>query len=553
MTDVTVHPPEEAGAFDDEPIAPLSTAPDQAAGEGPPGPRRSPVVALRRGWRQLTSMRTALILLFLLALAAVPGSLIPQRGLNAAKVRQFFTAHPTLAPILDRLSLFDVFAAPWFAAIYLLLFVSLIGCLTPRVRLHIRALRAKPPAAPRRLSRLSSHADFTTDLDPAAAVSAARGVLARRRFRVDVREEAAGAHSVAAEKGYLRETGNLLFHISLVVLLVGIALGGLFGYKGDVLVKEGDGFANIRSSYDDFTPARLFGDRELAPFSFSLKSFHASYQPNGEARTFDADVRYRTSPGGPQRSYDIRVNHPLAIAGVKIYLLGHGYAPHVVVRDPKGHVAFDAAVPFLPRDATFLSDGVIKVPDAQPRQIGFAGFFAPTAAIDPASGMVSAFPGARRPALVLTAYHGNLGLDNGVPLSVFSLDLAKLTQYTDGSGQPLSKLLTPGSTWTLPDGTSITFTGLEQYGTFQVTHDPGKRVALIAAALIVLGLILSLRVRRRRLWVRARPAEGADGGRRTVVEVGGLARTDADSFAEEFDGLVEKMRAATGTAQPNQE
>jgi hypothetical protein len=38
-----------------------------------------------------------------------------------------------------------------------------------------------------------------------------------------------------------------------------------------------------------------------------------------------------------------------------------------------------------------------------------------------------------------------------------------------------------------------------------------------------------------------------------VVEVGGLARTDADSFAEEFDGLVEKMRAATGTAQPNQE
>src|SRR6266487_1595780 len=88
----------------------------------------------RRSWRQLTSMRTALILLFLLAVAAVPGSVLPQRNVSAEKVTAWFGTHPRLAPLLDRLGGFDVFASPWFSAIYLLLFVSLVGCLVPRLR-----------------------------------------------------------------------------------------------------------------------------------------------------------------------------------------------------------------------------------------------------------------------------------------------------------------------------------------------------------------------------------------------------------------------------------
>ena len=99
------------------------------------------LAATPQRWRRLTSMRTALVLLFLLALAAVPGSLLPQRPLNQNKVDQYFADHPTLAPVLDRLGLFDVFGSPWFAAIYLLLFVSLIGCVLPRLRLHARAMR----------------------------------------------------------------------------------------------------------------------------------------------------------------------------------------------------------------------------------------------------------------------------------------------------------------------------------------------------------------------------------------------------------------------------
>src|SRR3712207_953716 len=100
-----------------------TTAPPTTAPETPPPPRDS-LALLRNTWRGLTSMRTALVLLFLLALAAIPGALLPQRSLNQRLVDQYFTDHPTLAPLLDDLRFFDVFAAPWFAGVYLLLMVS---------------------------------------------------------------------------------------------------------------------------------------------------------------------------------------------------------------------------------------------------------------------------------------------------------------------------------------------------------------------------------------------------------------------------------------------
>jgi cytochrome c biogenesis protein len=543
-----------AAASEDESAERLSTAP---APMPPAGRRASMLTTLRRGWRQLTSMRTALLLLALLALAAVPGSLLPQRGLNAAHVAQFYTVHPTLAPILDRLSLFDVFAAPWFAAIYLLLFVSLGGCLSRRIPLHLRSLRARPPKVPRHLGKLGAHDGWTLPAAPAASSGGGETVardiarlLRRRRFRVDVHPEPGGAIGVAAEKGYLRETGNLCFHLALVGLLVGVALTGLFGYKGNVLVTVGNGFSNTLASYDDFHPGRLFSASRLAPFSFTVTHFRASYLPSGEPKQFDARIHYRARPGAPRKTYDDRVNHPLDIGGTKLYLLGHGYAPVFRVVGADGTTAYDAPTPFLPQDGMFTSTGVVKVPGARPDQLGFSGVLFPTVGHSRSGRPVSTFPAARGPAVALNAYHGDLGLGSGSPQSVYALDFAGLRQYATPAGKPLSKLLRVGDTMQLPGGGSITFTGLRRWATFQTTHDPGAAVALGAAIAMIAGLLCSLWVRRRRVWVRVHPADPGPTGQtagRTVVEAGGLARTDADGFAEEFADLVAAMRAGDMT------
>jgi cytochrome c biogenesis protein len=378
----------------------LSTAPEPV---GPQRPRQL-MAPVRRLWRQLTSMRTALLLLFLLALGAVPGGFLPQRSLNPVRVDQYVAKHPTLAPILDRLSLFDVFAAPWFAAVYLLLFVSLVGCLVPRIRLHARALRKPPPQAPGNLARLPASARWETSVPAEEVLGLAERRL--RRWRTSRRGDALGA-----ERGYLRETGNLLFHVSLVLLLVGIAVGQFYGFKGTVLVKEGSGFANAIASYDDIHPGRRFRQDSLVPLHFTLDDFRATYGPDGKARTFDAKVHYATSPDAPMTPYDIRVNHPLHVGAAKVYLIGHGYNVHVVVREKDGQVALDdsVGVPCLPQDARFLSTCTIKVPETRGPQLGFEGAFTPTTVRDPKTGRVgSAHPAVQAPALTIVGFSGDL-------------------------------------------------------------------------------------------------------------------------------------------------
>ena len=516
----------------------LTTTPQADPEPAGPPPGLRPLELMRWGWRQLTSMRTALALLFLLALGAVPGSLVPQTGVDPVKVAQFKALHPSLTPLYEKLSLFNVYSAPWFAAIYLLLFVSLAGCVLPRSKQHWSAMRARPPRAPRNLGRLPAHESFSADAAPSAVLDNAEQELRRRRYRVDRTDD-----SVNAERGFLRETGNLVFHVSLIGLLVGVAVGNLFGYKGSVLVVEGNGFSNTLPEYDTFSHGARFDDTRLTPFTVSLDNLVVRYQAQGDQRgaprDFRATVSYTSAPGAASRRYDLRVNHPLVIDGTKVFLIGNGYAPVFTVRDSSGDKVFSGPVPFLPRDGNNTSDGVIKVPGARPKQLGFEGMFLPTAVIDKDLGPISEYPDAVLPRAVLNAWAGNLGDDTGVPQSVYKLVKTHMTQVKQANGKPLAKILAPGQQMDLPGGQgSIRFDGVRRYATLQVAHDPGKSYALLSAGLALAGLMLSLFVKRRRVWVRVTP----DPAGRTLVEVAGLART----AGEDRDGLADEVGQVAG-------
>lgn len=519
-----------------------------------PGPERGLgfVGWARWLWRQLTSMRIALILLFLLSLAAIPGSLVPQRATNPIGVDAFLRRHPSLGPIYDKLGMFHVYSSVWFSAVYLLLFVSLGGCIVPRVRQFGRALRSHPPAAPRNLRRLPVHTAWRTTDAPAEEVLRAAGkALRRRRFRVH-----ASGDAVCAEKGYLREAGNLLFHISLFGLLIAVAMGSLWRYQGSKLIVEGDGFANTLTQYDDFSSGSLYNVDDLAAFGFQLDRFRSSYEPSGSQRgtptVFAADVTYWTgagdqNPGQSQsgrRKATIEVNHPLEIGGAKVYLVGHGYAPVVTFRDAQGNIVQRGPVPFLPQDGNFTSSGVIKIQDAQDKngkavQYAFQGLFLPTAKIDPQRGPYSDFPALVYPALFLSAYHGDLGTNSGLPQNVYQLDTSHMKQFTTANGAPFTTAITPGQEVKLPGGAgTLTFEGVKQWATFQVSRRPGSGVALASAVVALAGLIGSLFVQRRRAWVRARP----DGTGSTEVELGGLARGESSKITGELADLAAELR-----------
>ncbi len=496
-----------------------------------PLPPLGTVGLLRWAWRQLTSMRTALILLFCLAVAAIPGSVFPQRGTNPLKVNDWLANNPTAGPILDRLGFFDVYSSPWFSAVYLLLFVSLVGCVVPRMGQHWRAMRTPPPPAPRRLLRLSEAREFRSTDDADHVLAEAQRWLRSHRWRVREGTDTDGTRWLAAEKGYLRETGNLVFHLALLVVLVAVGYGGLFGWKGNVIVREGDGFSDTLTQYDAWGGGRFVDPSALPPFSFTLDKFDVDFERSdaqrGAPRLFAAHVTYRDTPTSPAESITVGVNEPLSVDGAKVFLVGHGYAPHFIVKDSTGAVVFDDSVVFLPQDGNFTSTGVIKVPDADP-SLGFSALFLPTAAVDDVRGPHSTFPAADYPAAFMSAWTGDLGLDSGVPQSVYSLDTSRMTQLG------LESLL-PGDTWTLPDGKgSIELVGYERWASFQIAHDPGKELALAGAVLAILGLMGSLFIRRRRVWVKVWAAEPTG----TLVHVAGLSKTEAPGLAPEVADLA---------------
>jgi len=512
----------------------VGTPPGNGRGNPPAPPRRvlrGAIEWARWSWRQLTSMRTALLLLFLLALAAIPGSIVPQSRIDPIAVVDFATRHPHLAPWYTRTGLFDVFGSPWFAAIYLLLMVSLVGCIVPRLGKHLKAIRAIPPKAPQRLRRLPAHREWATDgtaggtdddVDVDAIMRDAKVAFKRQHYRVLDGADADGRRWVAAERGRHRETGNLLFHFAVLVVLLGMAVVSLFGFKGTALVIVGNGFSNTITQYDGYTAGRLFKPSRLVPFNLTFTNFIVKFEESGAtkgaAREFDATMQVTPEPGQPTVTDHLKVNHPLHIGNEQVHLIGHGYAPIVTVKDGNGNVAWSGPVAFLPQDGNFSSTGVIKVPDARPDQIGLQGLFLPSAYVDPVKGPISVFPDVENPALFLTAYIGNLGLDDGTPQSIYSLDTTGLAQLRTSDGQPFRVAMLPGDTEKLPDNAgTITYEGYQRWANLQISSRPGTMIVLFGAIAALVGLMGSLFIPRRRAWVRVENNAG-----RTMIVLAGL-------------------------------
>ncbi len=527
-----------------------------AANPTPPSmpPALGPLQMARWAWRQLTSMRTALVLLLLLALAAVPGSVIPQTNIDAGGVSTWKADHPRLAPVYDFLGLFHVFSSVWFSAVYLLLMVSLVGCVVPRLRVYWRAMRARPPQAPRNLSRLPQSRRFVLAEEPDVVLARTAAVLRARRYRVDTT-----GNSVAGERGYLREAGNLVFHFSLLVVLVAFAAGQLLGYKGGVITVAGQGFSNVLSQYDDFAPGGLFTVDDLTPLNLTVKDFEATYETSGpqlgQPKDFAAQLAYRTGAEGQEQTRTLAVNHPLTLDGVSVFLVGHGYAPVVTVRDGNGDVAYKGPVPFLPQDSTFKSFGVIKVPDAAPSQLGFEGLFLPTYGFTMATGPISQFPDALAPVLSLVPYSGDLNMNDGSSQSVYTLDKDDLSTFpsTDASrGKDARIKLSPGDVVQLPDDAgSIRFDRVDQWVKLQVSDSPGKGWALGGVVAGMIGMMGSLFIRPRRAWVRVGPdPERPQDPRRTVVELAGLDRSSGGDLDVEVDELEHRLRAESPQSDP---
>lgn len=517
---------------------------------------------LRWGWRQLTSMRTALLLLLALAVAAIPGSVLPQRLQDRAAVTQWIADNGSLGEFLDSIQMFDVYSSVWFSAIYLLLFTSLVGCILPRIRVHVRQLRSKPPRVPVRFTRFPVHEEAHSADEPEVVaervVAQLRGPLRfLPRFRVAVtRKPAAGdkpaSTEISAERGYLRETGNILFHLGLVGVLIAMAYGQLAHYRAQAIVIEGRSFANSETSFDTMEQGAFFDAADLIPFTIGLDDFYARFDEETKlSRDFRAEVTI-TDPQLGTYQEQIRVNHPIVVAGTKVYLQGNGYAPQLRVYDSAGQLAKSDSVIFLPQDTLYTSRGVVKVPDVTAgEQLALVGYLLPTAMQNEDGFWYSDRPELHDPALILGLWTGDLGIDQGLPQNEYLFDPTNMTQISDG-GQLLTIVLRPGESFELPGGLGeVHFDGVDRFVALDLRADPSLTLVLVSALVAITGLMLSLFTPRRRVWLRITPVVAQSSKvepstARTRVAIAGLARGDDLGLADEVAAVL-----AAGLAAPD--
>jgi cytochrome c biogenesis protein len=183
-------------------------------------------------------------------------------------------------------------------------------------------------------------------------------------------------------------------------------------------------------------------------------------------------------------------------------------------------------------------------------QIAIQGLLAPTELLH-GTLLSSRYPALNDPAVAVDIYRGDTGLDTGRPQSLFTLDPRMIDQ---GRLTKVDRVnLRLGEDTRLDDGTVIRFERVTPFVNLQVSHDPAQIWVLIFAMTMMAGLLVSLVVRRLRIWVRVSPvtadSENAQATGTVNVEIGGLARTDNSGWGDEFERLVQRLSAAAGVQE----
>ena len=509
----------------------------------PASPRISLRQSLAMVWRSLRSMRTALILLLLLALASVVGSLIPQIPNSPERAASYQAEHPLAGTFLRHAGFFDVFGSWWFALIATLLFVSLVACLLPRTRAHLRALR-QPPVQARELDAFPRFAERRVRATPEEAAELGHKLLRRKMFRVS--RSAAG---LAAEKGAARELGSLVFHWAFLLILIGVVYGKGTGFTGRAAIVEGQTWTDAQANYDGQIRTGRFFSGDYTGTQIHLDDFEDTFRATGQPMDFVSHVEMRDGEGASLGAADVRVNHPAEVNGLRVFQYGYGYAP-VITIDDGDRTLFDGPVVFTqdtaPEGVGQLAmpwHGIVKLPSLEP-QVGLEIVLWPDlyAFLQfQRTGEPVAMTEANDPFVTVQAYRGPL-----TDPSLSGLDTTTMRPWNHALvGQGETKVL--GG-----DGAGgelrVSFPELRQYSVFQVSRDRGVWIVLVAAILVLLGLLPALYTSRRKVWVHATP--DGDGA---MLKIGGLALQRKAQFEEEFAKLVDDLVRACGAAAPERE
>lgn len=312
-----------------------------------PSPSSGKTPLAKRPWFAfLSSMRFAVALLSLLALASVIGTVLQQNQQDIGYVVEF---GPFWDQIFRFLGLYDVYSSAWFVVIMAFLMLSTGLCLWRNIPSFLRDMRSFRLKATR---QSLAHMRHSACLAAAPPPDAAERYLNVSGFSVKRQPREDGSLLLAAKKGAMNKWGYICAHAAIIVICLGglidsnmgLKLGilsgslkpdktaefasdfapesrldsGTLSFRGDVNVREGQ---TVDKVFLNTGEGMLV--QEL-PFTVVLKQFQVDFYDNGMPRNFASDLVVTDKQSGEVFTPTVKVNHPFTLHGITIYQASFG-------------------------------------------------------------------------------------------------------------------------------------------------------------------------------------------------------------------------------------
>jgi cytochrome c biogenesis protein len=444
------------------------------------------------------SVRLTIVLLVLIAIFSIVGTFLPQ---HEEAVSLAARLSPAIAQLMMKLKLFNIYASPLFIFLMGLLSLNLIVCSLNRFPASWKKIHSRPFPSPKYLfAQINTDQMMHLNRKKSEVVEGVEALLGKRFGKID-KDKSSREVFFFFQRGQYGHLGVYAIHASVLLIIAGVVIGSLFGFKGYVTLAEGQS-----TSYVEVNGGK--GPRAL-DFSIRCERFVVEFYENGMPRTYRSDLSFLRD-GRVVHQGTVLVNHPLSFGGLRFYQSSYGTAP-----EGKALLAYSGSngksqQMVLKEGATFElpeRDASVTVLRIEGNMINMG----------PAVNLRIAFPKGEMRLWVFKhieemkrSYPGLLsgmpGLNPGFfQPYIFSLQSVEFP-YTTG---------------------------------LQVMNDPGVPFVAAGGVLMICGLLIAFGIAHRRFWVRIDESKGM-----TRIAVVGKSNRASAGLAEETRHLCESIREA---------
>lgn len=448
------------------------------------------------------------------ALFVAAGSLVPQRlKADPADYASWKTHLPALMGVAEALGLTDVYNSPLFVAAVAAFVLNLSLCTWKQARDAVRRFHPRGGISYKRVTGRAGRAEI--ERPTGAFVPSAAGYL-QSGGRVVAFLEAEG-YSVRSLgpgrwEGRRRWKGHMglpLFHVALLLVIIGASAVSLLSFRGNLELAEGQGFV---SGTDRFLQSSrgLLARVPPAGFALRLDAFRSTYHPNGQIATRESDISIRKD--GAEEIRMISSSHPAGIGGYRVYQSSRfGWAALMRLSLPDGRE----------------QEGFVNLAEWRSEEDVAVKTFRSKANV----------PGTAY--ALLLEYERPIGSGAG---STAAPDLSLSAVVSEGTDNTFTGLLAVGQTIKLPDGAELTYVGLRPWSGLVVVETPGLWLVYLGGVLSLISLLLHFTVIPERILVSS--AEDAEA---TGFWIVGWRRRYGDTYLERLHNVARRLEISLRT------